>query len=174
MDNNLILLFLLILSFLSVIIGVFEITELVPMLKANIKRNNYNPKLTVKDLLELQPTEFEHFCKGVLWRLGFQDLFVTDIVGDGGKDIIGYRDGLKYYFECKRYAENSKITHQHIANLHSASVQDRAIPMVITTGDIKNFTKNALFKINANEIRVILNDELIAMYEGNQIIDNLR
>lgn len=61
---------------------------------------------------EMNPRDFEVLVAEILTHLEFQ-VELTPSSNDGGKDIVGYRmvNGvpLKFYFECKRYAESNKV-----------------------------------------------------------------
>ncbi|MFN3509678.1 MAG: restriction endonuclease [Allorhizobium sp.] len=65
-----------------------------------------------KMMREMNPRDFEVLVAELLTRLEFQ-VELTPRSNDGGKDIVGYRmvNGipLKFYFECKRYAESNKV-----------------------------------------------------------------
>lgn len=58
-------------------------------------------------IYNLSPTEFEVWCGHLLEILGYENIEYTEVIensGDGGKDIICYKDGIKIYVECKRYS----------------------------------------------------------------------
>ncbi|MBE5881415.1 MAG: restriction endonuclease [Lachnospiraceae bacterium] len=54
---------------------------------------------------EMEGTEFEKFCAGLLEKKGFIDVNVTKASGDFGVDILAEKDGVTYAIQCKRYAD---------------------------------------------------------------------
>lgn len=73
------------------------------------KRYLINFKQTIlKQLVEIEPREFEHFCRKLLGVYGFKNLKVTQHSRDGGIDGYGeLKIGLstmEVAFECKRWA----------------------------------------------------------------------
>lgn len=108
------------------------------------------------------PYEFEQYMACVFYDLGYQKVEVTPPVNDRGKDIVMYRDDLKYVVEIKLYAPHNHIGREKIQKLHSAMIDsdaDRAI--FVTTSD---YTENALEyaqkfaieTINGNKLEDIL------------------
>lgn len=49
-------------------------------------------------LLQMQPTSFEHFLRGVMERSGFRDVTVVGKSGDGGVDLNGYANEANDFF----------------------------------------------------------------------------
>lgn len=49
--------------------------------------------------------EFEQFCAELLERCGYRQVHVTKSSGDQGVDIIAIKHGVRYAFQCKRYAK---------------------------------------------------------------------
>lgn len=50
--------------------------------------------------------EFEYFCGNLLVQMGYYNVEVTKGSGDQGVDVIAYKDGCKYAFQCKRFSGN--------------------------------------------------------------------
>lgn len=50
--------------------------------------------------------EFEHFCGHLLMQIGYRNVEVTKGSGDQGADVIAYKDGYKFAFQCKRFSSN--------------------------------------------------------------------
>ncbi len=62
--------------------------------------NNYPKGLS--NLKKLSPREFEYYCADYLKQYeGFEKATVTQATIDGGIDILGYRDGIKYIIRTR-------------------------------------------------------------------------
>lgn len=113
---------------------------------------------------------FEVYCANLLKALDFENVQVTELVGDGGKDIIAYKDGEKYYVECKLWdweIENNSVGRPVVQKLVGAMVKDRVKKgFIITTS---YFTPEALeYASNLPEeieIELIDGDKLIKLLE---------
>lgn len=47
--------------------------------------------------------QFEYWCAGLLKKVGYINVEVTQGSGDQGVDILAEKDGIKYAIQCKRY-----------------------------------------------------------------------
>lgn len=99
--------------------------------------------LTLEDLHDLSPNEFEHWCALFLDKERYTDIEVTPVGPDGGKDIICYKGTLKFYVECKRYVYSKnakyKVDLEIARKLVGAMEGDGIINgMIITSGIITN------------------------------------
>lgn len=70
-----------------------------------------NGSISLDDLHNLSPSEFEHWCATFLEKEGYIDIVVTSEKSDGGKDIICKKCDETYYIECKRYSYSKKAKH---------------------------------------------------------------
>lgn len=96
---------------------------------------------------EMSPRDFEVLVAELLTRLEFQ-VELTPKSNDGGKDIVGFRmvNGIqiKFYFECKKYAESNKVGVGELRSLlgtvngHGAQAN---IGVLVTTS---TFTKGSI------------------------------
>lgn len=50
--------------------------------------------------------QFEHWCAGLLQRIGFVNVEVTQGSGDQGVDVLAEKDGIKYAIQCKCYSSD--------------------------------------------------------------------
>lgn len=50
--------------------------------------------------------DFEHWCAGILFKNGFDNVQVTQGSGDQGVDVLAEKDGIKYAIQCKCYASD--------------------------------------------------------------------
>ncbi|WP_240951481.1 restriction endonuclease [Caldanaerobacter subterraneus] len=111
---------------------------------------------------------FEIYCGNLLKALNFENVQVTELVGDGGKDIIAYKDGEKYYVECKLWdweIENNSVGRPVVQKLVGAMVKDKVKRgFIITTS---YFTAEALeYASNLPEeikIELIDGDKLVKL-----------
>lgn len=65
---------------------------------------------TINTIDNMEGLQFEHFCAGLLRKLGFVDVEVTKGSGDQGVDIIAVKDHIRYAVQCKRYASSLNNT----------------------------------------------------------------
>ena len=114
------------------------------------------------DYENMDGVSFEKFCKELLTALGFENVEMTPKSGDDGVDLVGYRDDVKYVFQCKRYKKN--VGRSAVQEVYTGkSVYDADVAIVISTAE---FTKDA--KSTANKLHVKL-------WNGEKIKDlNLR
>lgn len=61
-------------------------------------------KYTMTMVDQMEGHEFEHFCAGILKKVGFVNVNVTPASGDQGVDVLAVKDGIKYAIQCKNYA----------------------------------------------------------------------
>lgn len=114
------------------------------------RRPNINEILDNID--KMKGTEFEQYIKNLLKSSGFQQVEITKATGDFGADIVAYKDGAKYIFQCKRYGKNLGI--KPIQEIHTAKRHYHSNYEVVITNSY--FTENA--KILAIESGVLLYD----------------
>jgi restriction endonuclease Mrr len=61
----------------------------------------------------LTPRQFEEFVAELVEGLGFKNVILTPVSGDGGRDVIASKlvhdIPITFYFECKKYAEGNKV-----------------------------------------------------------------
>jgi restriction system protein len=134
--------------------------------------------------------EFEIFMYLLFKELGYKTK-LTEVTGDGGKDII-LKDkfGDYIYVECKRWGNSWKVGRPELQKLVGAAYGDCINKMIfVTTGeysndaikysykienmklwDMSNIMRNVL-KINKKKIPYILNRVLLI--EDNKNINNI-
>lgn len=109
----------------------------------------------------MPPFEFEHFVCELFKQFGY-DAHVTKSTGDGGKDIMIYKNKCLTVAECKRYSKN-KITRPDIQKFHSAIIDCKAESgYFITTSD---FTDQAISYVLDKPIKLINGIQLIRLIE---------
>lgn len=98
--------------------------------------------------------EYEKYCAGWLRKHGYKDVSLTKASGDQGIDILAYRHGKLYGFQCKYY--DRPVGNKAVQEAYSgAAFYDCDYPAVITNS---SFTRNA--KQLAEEIDVSLIDHI--------------
>ena len=59
---------------------------------------------TKEEFLKMSGWDFEEVVAKIMKKAGFQNVKVTKGSGDGGVDIIGYKNNDKYIVQCKNYS----------------------------------------------------------------------
>lgn len=95
---------------------------------------------TLESLLKLTPSKFEDFISGMLKKLNYYDLKVTNRSHDGGFDVWAKKDGKQILVECKRWSKSNKVTVQKISRLVDAVMRKKADKGIFVT--TSSFTKN--------------------------------
>ena len=91
------------------------------------------------DYDNLDGVDFEKYCQVLLTVIGFENVEMTPRSGDDGVDLVGFRDDVKYVFQCKRYKKN--VGRSAVQEVYTGkSVYDADVAVVITTA---GFTKEA-------------------------------
>lgn len=108
------------------------------------------------------PYEFEHYIADLYHLMGYKTV-VTSKTNDRGKDIIMWKNGLKYVVEVKLYAKERNIDRPKIQKFHSAMIDSDADGAIfVTTG---GFNKNAKLYAEKFHIQIIDGYELIKLIE---------
>lgn len=97
-------------------------------------------KTILERIDEMEGEEFERFCAALLDDLGYQQIHVTKSTGDQGVDIIAIRGGLRWAFQCKRYA--SKIGNAAIQQVNTGKMLYSCQKAVVVTNNY--FTSGAV------------------------------
>ncbi len=84
---------------IAVIAFLLFLTVLILILTRKRRRNS-EPE---DPYLDMEGTEFEDYCAGLLEANGFTEIEMTPATADFGVDIFAEKDGLTYAFQCKRY-----------------------------------------------------------------------
>ena len=121
-----------------------------------------NPISLIDITHRLTPYEFEIWASEYLSFIGYNNISLTGIGPDGGKDIICYKDGMKYYVECKRYSTNNLITTDILEKLLGSMIGDN-----ISNGII--FTTSRLSKESQNFIKTLAKPYNIEILSANEL-----
>lgn len=108
-----------------------------------------------------KPTDFEEYVAD-LFRLQGYNANVTPAAGDGGIDILLYKDKAKYVVEVKLYSPKNKIGREKIQKLHSAMLDSATKAdggFFVTTSDFISSAKDYAQRNN------------ITCINGNNLID---
>ena len=118
-------------------------------------RRSLRPKELNEELLKIESMDgfdFERYTAKLLEYNGYKNVQVTQASGDYGADVIGYKNGYRYVFQCKCYSSNLGV--KAVQEIYSAKQHynaDIAVVLIKTS-----FSKNA--KILAEETGVQLWD----------------
>lgn len=102
--------------------------------------------------VDMDGYEFEEFVARILRENGYSDVDVTQKSNDYGADVIAYRDGIKYVFQCKHYS--SQVGIEAVQQVYSAKTYYDGHVAIVITNSV--FTKAA--KVLADELGVVLWD----------------
>lgn len=138
-----------------------------------------------RDLYNLTDSEFEEWCGRLLRRLGYKNVYVTQRVADGGKDITCEKDGEKYYVECKKFMykelkdyleknggkkipSSQLVGREIMQKLIGAMIADRVDNgIVITTSEFSSSAIEYVNKLpNSFSIEMIDGKKLYELYEN--------
>ena len=132
-----------ILEFLENYYEIEENEELESEIREIIKKIKKDPK----EIRELNPRQFEELVAELFKEKGFE-VELTKRTRDGGKDIIAiskdaFGGTLKYFIECKHYAENNKISVELVRNLYGVKhTKDGPNKVMLVT--TSSFTSSAI------------------------------
>lgn len=119
----------------------------------------------IEDLLRLTPRAFEFFCADYLKAHGYKKIKVTPAASDGGKDIVCFKNGIRYDVECKKW--NGCVGRPIIQKLYGCAISDHAKGIVITTG---YYSRQAREFANINDVMLIGKVELVKFLKHNRKI----
>ena len=118
------------LMILAAIVGAFMLTR------------EKKERLTIEQLDELEGSEFENVCAGILLDRGFTDIELTKASGDFGVDILAVYEGQIYGIQCKRYS----------SRLDSKPVQEVAAGVTYYGCDVGAVMTNSTLTPHAAEL----------------------
>ena len=102
------------------------------------------------DYKKLDGLTFEYFCAELLRKNGFRRVEVTKASGDDGIDVIAYKKGRKYGFQCKKYS--SPVGNKAVQEVYAGkAIYDCDVAVVIT-----NSTFTAAATETAEKLGVLL------------------
>jgi HJR/Mrr/RecB family endonuclease len=91
---------------------------------------------TIEGLADLHPTLFEKTVAGWLARAGWL-VEHRGKTGDGGIDIVAFRDGRVLAVQCKRYQPSRAVAAAHLRDLYGAATALGATSAyLVTTGRV--------------------------------------
>ena len=113
-------------------------------------REEFFVSTELKYIDNLEGLEFENYCADILKKIGFLNVEVTVSSGDYGADVIGFKDNIKYAFQCKRVAE--QLSAKPIGEVLRAKGNYKCSKAVIITNNF--FSKNAIEEAKNNEVEL--------------------
>lgn len=109
--------------------------------------------------------EFERFCAQLLRENGYERVTVTKESGDQGIDIIAYKDGVKFGFQCKCYATD--IGNKAVQEAYSGKAYYNCHVGVVLTN--RYFTRSAVELAQKNGILLWDRSKLLKLMQGADI-----
>lgn len=105
--------------------------------------------------------EFEGFCAEILEKNGYDNVSVTRGSGDQGVDIIAYRDGVKYGFQCKCYTAD--IGNKAVQEIYAGKTYYQCHVGIVLTN--RHFTPAAIDLAKKNGIVLWDRSKLLELIE---------
>lgn len=103
--------------------------------------------------------EYERFVTEYLEQLGYDNIEVTEVTGDFGIDILAYKNGFKWGFQCKEYSSPVGVR----------AVQEAVAGKAYYACDLVGVITNSTFTKAAQELAeaadVVLLDEVMPVEE---------
>lgn len=130
----------------------------------------YVPEMITKEQLPNEKTtefdsmtglEFEGFCAEILEKNGYDNVSVTRGSGDQGVDIIAYRDGVKYGFQCKCYTAD--IGNKAVQEIYAGKTYYQCHVGIVLTN--RQFTSAAIDLAKKNGIILWDRSKLLELIE---------
>ena len=130
----------------------------------------YVPEMITKEQLPNEKTidfdsmtglEFEGFCAEILEKNGYDNVSVTRGSGDQGVDIIAYRDGVKYGFQCKCYTAD--IENKAVQEIYAGKTYYQCHVGIVLTN--RQFTPAAIDLAKKNGIVLWDRNKLLELIE---------
>lgn len=130
----------------------------------------YVPEMITKEQLPNEKTtdfdsmtglEFEGFCAEILEKNGYDNVSVTRGSGDQGVDIIAYRDGIKYGFQCKCYTAD--IGNKAVQEIYAGKTYYQCHVGIVLTN--RQFTSAAIDLAKKNGIILWDRSKLLELIE---------
>lgn len=130
----------------------------------------YVPEMITKEQLPNEKTidfdsmtglEFEGFCAEILEKNGYDNVSVTRGSGDQGVDIIAYRDGVKYGFQCKCYTAD--IGNKAVQEIYAGKTYYQCHVGIVLTN--RQFTPAAIDLAKKNGIVLWDRSKLLELME---------
>ena len=146
-----------------------------------IIQNLSNSNISIKDIHSLTPLEFESFSSIFLKFMGYEDIEHVPAIkyeGDGGKDLICFKNGIKHFVECKRYSYNSNaffiIDLDVVRKLVGAMAGEGVTKgIIITTGHVSqgalDFAKNLPHPFSIDFFK---GEDLLEMFKEDLVDDS--
>lgn len=117
---------------------------------------------SLEELRRLDPYEFEKVVGDYFRDCGYT-VQQTKRTGDGGKDLIMYKNGQTYYVEVKRYGKSHPVDRPLIQKLVGACHPNNAKGIFVTTS---RFTKGAIDEAHRSNIELIDGDQFIRLLKS--------
>jgi len=144
-DYNQIFLFLFLLYLSLTILRLYNLLKDFCKYSKDISRLK-NGIITLNDIYNLTPNEFEHWCGEFIKSQGFSNIIVSAKGSDGGKDIICTLNEETYYVECKRYYRTNLVDLSIAQKLIGSMIPNNIKNGIIIT--TSSFTEDTLLYLS--------------------------
>lgn len=115
--------------------------------------------LSLDEIDAMEGHQFEHYTAAMLQFDGFEQVQVTQASGDYGVDVVAYKGGHKWAFQCKRYSKNLGL--KPIQEVYAGAKRYGADKAVVFTNVY--FTPNAQSLANTLHVELWGRDKLADM-----------
>ena len=142
---------------MTLLIIILTVCAIMYMVGESQKQRTINLKMEEIDVMDGH--DFEYYTAEMLKYDGFKSVEVTRGSGDYGVDVIAYKDGHKWAFQCKRYSKNLGL--KPIQEVYAGAKRYGADKAVVFTNVY--FTPNAQSLANTLHVELWGRDKLADM-----------
>lgn len=121
--------------------------------------------ITLFELRQKNPREFEEYIAKLLPKLGYSNVYLTPYTFDSGYDIKADKKGQRILFECKRYSKQNKVGSREVRIFADTCRRLKAYKGIfITTSD---FTKTVEEEQKSRSLP-------IEFWDGKEVIKKIK
>ena len=125
-------------------------------LKSLFRRNRN--RMTMNELMSVDPYKFERVVADYYKSQGYTVLS-TKKSGDGGKDLVMFKNNKTYFVECKQYASNNHVSRPLVQKLVGACHPHGAEAIFVTTS---KFTQEAIQEGRISRVEMVDGSKLLS------------
>lgn len=126
-----------------------------------------------KQLLEMEPEEFEELMGRLLAEIGFEDIEVTRRSADGGIDVrgtlvVGEVIRTRMAVQVKKWKRSNRV-HAPVVQQVRGSLGTHEQGLIITTSDFSKGAREEAMRPNAVPVALMNGEQLVALLIANDI-----
>ncbi len=126
-----------------------------------------------KQLLAMDPTEFEEMIARLLAEIGFEDIEVTRRSGDGGIDVrgtlvVGEVIRTRMAIQVKRWKPSNRVQAPEVQKVRG-SLGTHEQGLVVTTSDFSPGARDEAARANAVPVALMNGEQLVALLAAYEI-----